>query len=544
MRILGIDPGSYSIKILEIETAFRSFQVLNHYEIPLGPDPDTEEVKLTQIQAEAVSEFIYQKQLDGAKLIWSLDQKDSTFRTIDFPYNKRMKILKSLPFQLMDSIPYDVDDCALDFQVFPFDKQSRVTCGIIPKDKLTEIIESLSNSSIDPQIITVPMSLYRILLDKLQEENFRDSQTGLLDIGHRSSKLYLYNRGIAEVVAVSGTAGSNITFELSKKYDISLPAAETLKREKSFILTKLDDTQEYSKEQIEFSDNIKLSLKNLCSDMKHALVSYRGKTGQSINRIYICGGTSQIPGLSDFLKSQFKTPVTKLDLSPLRLKKIQGSNHYNAVTPLAVAAALTQSPKLDFPTLNFRKGDFSKKGTRGGFNLEDLAHPLARAFILIFLVYLSAGLLSIVRSDRKAKLEGKLKKVLRTSPQLLTETKLKPSQRRKFIASPDIIIEKVEKKLKAEKRKSNFTQGGTNNIAKVLNNLSGAVSRNVKVDLTQLETNGNHIKLTASFPNRKQGENFIKSLSSRENFKIIEKKLNGPKSGKANWAANLVMEVE
>ena len=38
-RILGIDVGSYSIKVAEIERSFRSFDLIGFYEQPIGAAP-------------------------------------------------------------------------------------------------------------------------------------------------------------------------------------------------------------------------------------------------------------------------------------------------------------------------------------------------------------------------------------------------------------------------------------------------------------------------------------------------------------------------
>ena len=114
MICIGIDIGSSSIKIAEIESKNKE-QSINRLEIfPLSTDPN----KDTEIEIlDIIRNIATQYDQTTTRFILGVDTKQVSIRRRLFPFKERHKILKSLAFELEDGISSSQSDSISDAKI-------------------------------------------------------------------------------------------------------------------------------------------------------------------------------------------------------------------------------------------------------------------------------------------------------------------------------------------------------------------------------------------------------------------------------------------
>jgi len=520
MKILGIDPGTYSVKILEIETSFRGYQIVDSYEFPLGADPNLEEQALVEIQSAIVARFIREHRIDTSKNVWCLPQSLGTLRTFQFPFKDKKKIHSNIPFQLEDAIPYDLDEVLNDTLIFPSQEGADVSCAIAPITHLQDELTRIQSGGCDPQILTFPVSTYRSLMQRVLSDSLNEKRIVLADLGHQKSQFFFYDQGIPKNIQVSPYGGYEITFELSKFYQISLPDAERIKHQNAFIISQQSDHSSCTKEQIEFSNSIKVSLKNLIRDLKHFMVSNRARSTGPIDALYVCGGTSLIKGLVSYLTDELKIPTLALHPLSHLSSKVHVNENQEAVIACSLGTALTQIPKEPIGTFNFRKGPLARR-SKTEFNLTDAALPLSKALLLLFVIQLTFGILGLARSYRLDRLKKTLNSSLRTHELALSDTPLKAIERRQLLEKPALIETKVQKRMLKKKKQISILRDKDHLPSKQLIELSEAIPKTIEMDLVNYNSDGSSINLTARLYDQTQTR-ILKDLLSQDNHFTLE----------------------
>src|ERR1700722_18507284 len=137
-RTVGIDIGSFSIKVAELEGQLKSTTVRDFYEFPLNHEPG-QDLRLDKL--EALKKIAATYDPTKYKIVVGLGSEFSTSRVLNFPFLERRKILQSLPFELEDMIPFSQDDAIFDFRtVHQKEASSKVLAVAVPKKHIQELL--------------------------------------------------------------------------------------------------------------------------------------------------------------------------------------------------------------------------------------------------------------------------------------------------------------------------------------------------------------------------------------------------------------------
>src|ERR1044071_6727035 len=112
-RIVGIDLGNHSVKVVRLEPKTRgAFEVLGFTEQLL-----IEEGTLEERHSAALAELKAKGALDGDVYVTGLPGDAAAVRTLSFPFSDQKKLAEALPFALESEIPVDLDEIVLSWAV-------------------------------------------------------------------------------------------------------------------------------------------------------------------------------------------------------------------------------------------------------------------------------------------------------------------------------------------------------------------------------------------------------------------------------------------
>ena len=515
MKSVGIDIGSYSIKIAELESKKTgNYKVNESLEIPIKEESDSE---LTFLE-KYIKRIAHHYQGQPIRYVIPVNQKHVSVQYCSFPIKERHKILKSLPFQLADDVPFNSNNVVYEAKFLASVGGSTELLALIAtKNHVADVIELARECGIEPDIVTSPaIALSNMISDwsgaiptlhkpLILDSNYQTVDEPipakvLIDIGHTTTNILIY---INSSVVQSNTiffGGSDIIKEISKSYELSPKEATSHLVEKGFVLAT---EQNASKNQIFFSDTIKRSVKTgLVKPLSQIFLSSSNQKQIKLEAIYLLGGVSRLTNLTDFLTKE-------LNIETYLMNDAQSSS-YKFTSAISLAIEGFRTPKN--PPVNFIKGDLSPK-SEFFYNLwkayGNMIKVGAACMVLLFIH-------GIIRGNFADKLSqtgyDKLQKLAK-SPEINIK---KPSSAKinKFIKSKTEEIDSVEELSELVKSKSAMD---------VLEEISASIpgKKNITLDVKKINIKSNRVTIEGIVDNQNQKQSLLTALQNISKDKKI-----------------------
>ncbi|NJL25447.1 MAG: pilus assembly protein PilM, partial [Calothrix sp. SM1_5_4] len=206
MISVGVDIGTYSIKVADVEATSRSYIVRRIQEFPLSLDL-TKDRKIEII--DTLRTLFSQYDPDQTQFIFGLPQKYVSARLLNFPFRERFKIQKAIISQLEDELPFSQEDAIFDLRTVRFiGKAADVIAMAAPKERVAEAIDLAHDCGVRPSLIsTEGLGLGNLFepWDEPPRETLAIEQELptarpaelVINIGHSSTEVLVYAEGHA-----------------------------------------------------------------------------------------------------------------------------------------------------------------------------------------------------------------------------------------------------------------------------------------------------------------------------------------------------------
>jgi len=403
MRAVGIDIGSGNIKVVEVLQTNKGLLISKFYEHALGQS-------LVNDPALEVVEFLHgiskQYNPEQWRIVVGLRQEMVAVRNKIFPFNDRLKILKSLPFELEEEIPFSPDNAVFDVKIIKtMGTSAEVLACAVPKARIRDIMAGLQEAGLDISILSCEAAA----LANCQEawDDAAPNQAGtqfafdgvarparavqiIIEMGHSHCLVTAFDDDHLVGLRSILWGGKNLIEALAKKYEIPAPEAAKVLETKAFILLSQENA---SYDQIVFSETITKSLKDFTRDLQMTLMEFQSEFNGRASSISLVGGVSRIQNLNAFLTQQLEIPVNPTSLIRNRFATaFELSPHVEAVANIALGLAIEGLKKPRNPALNFLRQEFQKQNlklVRLWEKWGTLAKYAAAVFVL-FVVYAMA----------------------------------------------------------------------------------------------------------------------------------------------------------
>lgn len=365
MKSIGIDIGSLSIKVVQLDTqANRGYRFGGAKIYPLKPDLADQEIQCLQVLKRITTDF----NLEDARVTVALPQKMISLRKVFFPFKERQKILKSLAFEIEDDIPYSLEKAICEGKTLALhDNATEVMALTTPTINVSNHLEFLGKAGLDPDILSCA---YGALANAYDEHWYRtpdgdsesDSSTRLgVYIGHRSTFAGLL-QGQRMIWGREISWGGEIVAKALAK-TLGIPYAETLKlmAEKSELIVGPSATGT-TPDQVKISDSIKEATGDLVRALRFTHISAQTDFEVSVSSVEVFGGVAEIKNLGPFLTQSLELPVNVSNpLDAWSSGPVDALRPHKQSCVLALGLAIEGLKKPLNPPINFRKGDFVKK---------------------------------------------------------------------------------------------------------------------------------------------------------------------------------------
>lgn len=291
---IGLDIGSYNLKIVEIE--------------PKGASTMISALTMKDIRnAKDISDTIKQTfdeaRINEKKVNIAVSGESVVARHLSLPKMSEDELRKAIVFELEDHIPFKPEEVYLDFRIAQDDPNAenrmRVFMVAVKKDLLDRRVEIVHNAGLEPQVVTMDaIAMMNTLYFNYPSKD--KTNVTLLNVGEKITNLLICRERIPYFVRDTRFGGEAISTLLETKLELDKAAAEELKY-------NLKDAPE------DTSKMIKTTLATLLNEIFVSIDFFENLTEQKINEIYISGGSSQLWGLREFLGGYLGLEIIVLD---------------------------------------------------------------------------------------------------------------------------------------------------------------------------------------------------------------------------------------
>lgn len=376
MKSIGIDIGTSSIKVVEVTANNKGqLRVTQFIEHQLNSNPAFDsEIEIIEFLTNLAKGY----DPAGTKFVLGMRQDKVSVRHKVFPFSDRLKIHKSLPFELEDDLPFSSETAIFDAKVVrTIGASAEVLACATPKNRITELIERFGEIGFQISIISSEglalANCYENWFEappasppeKMQIEGVQSPERNvqvLISIGHSRTLINAIENGRLVGVRSILWGGKMVAEAIARRYEI--PFVEALKemQTKAFILPNREGA---SYDQIVFSDTIAAQFKDLSRDLKISILELKSELNAQVESVQLTGGCSQVLNLQAYLTQMLEAPVNRVQLlDHFSVANFDKSPRTDAMIGVALGLAIEGLKKPRNPAIQFMRGEFARQSTR------------------------------------------------------------------------------------------------------------------------------------------------------------------------------------
>ncbi len=304
MNAVGLDISDESIHFVELSTSKGGYTIKRFGErkisekiIEAGEIKDVKE--LTKILTSLKKEF------GQTAVNVSLPEQHAYLLKLRIPKVKKKEIRDSIELQIEDNVPISAAEAVFDYDILNIDKKEsmiEVILSVLPRKISEKYIDTIKNAGLSPLSFEIEaQAISRSVIPEGDEGTFM-----IIDFGRTRTGISIISNGITMFTSTVEIGGISLTKAIKKLLAISTEEAEKIKKEKGVM------GQDKNSELFLTMMSIVGILKDEAN--KHYVYwhthkdSY-GNKRPSIEKILLCGGDSNLSGLTDYLSTGLHIPV-------------------------------------------------------------------------------------------------------------------------------------------------------------------------------------------------------------------------------------------
>jgi type IV pilus assembly protein PilM len=305
--IVGLDIGSSAIKLVEAEKKRSGWVVRSYTSITLPEDSvvDGEIVNHAAV-VEAIRSLVKEASVKSKLACTSVAGSSVIIKHIAIPKTAPKELEDQVYWEAEQYIPFDMQEISLDFDVVQEDMgdgKMDILLVAAKKDFIEKRLAAVREAGLEPQVLEVDV----LALANVFWENYEmtpDNAVVLVDVGASLTKINIVSDKTTIFTRDVAVGGKNLTQEVQNKLGISFQEAEVLKID---ACTTGQIPEEVLPLVTQISENIAL-------EIRRSLDFYAASPVQlPVTAVFLCGGASRIPGLSNMLAEILGLPIEYLN---------------------------------------------------------------------------------------------------------------------------------------------------------------------------------------------------------------------------------------
>jgi type IV pilus assembly protein PilM len=332
---IGVDAGSSMIKVVGLAKGKAGAALTCWSALPFKTPPNAPPEQSRQVQIKAIDAAIKKGQCKTRDVVVGVPGNSAFIRNIKLPPIPSGKIDQIVRYEIQQTIPFPIENIALDYQVLEPDESSEVEVVMVAmKGEVAEnFIHEIEHAKVSVDVVdSIPLALYNCY--HYNGYSNKEDCTVIIEIGASMSNILVELGGEFRYSRSVSIGGNDLTKAVAKEFNVSLDQAEKLKMQHGLIFPESQEANA-PPELVRLSKALSGTLDRLMGEIKLTIGYFRSLTGATaISRGVVAGGGALIKNIRPFLAERLGVQVEILN--PLRKVEV----------PQNLAAARKVAPAL------------------------------------------------------------------------------------------------------------------------------------------------------------------------------------------------------
>jgi type IV pilus assembly protein PilM len=316
-KVVTVDLGTSTIKFGEFGISRDGALTLLRCGVAeLGLDPNKEEDR-PKFVTPTLAKLFKDQNVRGREVLLSISGQSVFMRFVKLPPVDATQVEQVVAFEAQQNVPFPIDEVTWDYQMMPNRasmNEAEAVIVAIKKEVLEAEVEAVESAGV--KIRRVDVAPFALLNAFRYSEPQTDECSLIIDMGARSTNLIFVEKSSFWIRNIP-IAGNQISQSICNEMQEPFIAAETLKKGKGFVSLGGVYADPDDPDAARISKLIRASMTRLHVDINRSIAYYRTTlAGAPPKRVFLTGGSSQLPYLDLFIADKLSLPVVYFN--PLR----------------------------------------------------------------------------------------------------------------------------------------------------------------------------------------------------------------------------------
>src|SRR5476651_73613 len=316
-KVITVDLGTSSLKVAEFGMGKNGALTLLRFGVAeLGLDPNKEEDRAKFI-TPTLEKLFKDQGIKGKEVLLSISGQSVFMRFVKLPPVDPAQVEQVVKFEAQQNVPFPIDEVTWDYQMMPTrtsGNEAEAVIVAIKKEVIEAEVEAVERVGV--KVKHVDVAPFALLNAFRYSEPQTDDCALIIDMGARSTNLVFVEKNSFWIRNIP-IAGNHISQSICNEMQEPFMAAETLKKGKGFVSLGGVYADPDDADAARISKLIRSTMTRLHVDINRSIAYYRTTlSGSPPKRVFLTGGTSQLPYLDLFIGDKLNLPIAYFN--PLR----------------------------------------------------------------------------------------------------------------------------------------------------------------------------------------------------------------------------------
>lgn len=319
-KMVGIELGSSGLKMVVGEFQKENLSIKKVISNPLPDNVYVDgEINDIEMVADLLKKTIRKNKIRVKDCLCCMSSSQIITREVNVPSQNKEHIEDVAKYEVEQYLPVEMDNYtvqAIVMKEYEIDDKpmAEMLVTAFPKKLIDQMYRIVLRAGLKPTILDTQSNAFSKMIENQSKINgnyyHREGNCAFIDLGSESIKIQIFRKGRFGFSQNIPYGGRDLDTNISKFMDIPLEDAIRKKMQVRNMNYTVDETSEEAK----LINIMKSTMSSWFEEINKIFRYYRTRNigSQGIEYIYIYGGLSNIPGLCDYVESQFKVPVERV----------------------------------------------------------------------------------------------------------------------------------------------------------------------------------------------------------------------------------------
>lgn len=307
-NLVGVDIGSSAIKICQLKETRKGYGLVRIGYEPLPAQTIVDgHVMNSQAVVEALGRVFSMAKVKQKEIALSISGQAVIIRKISVPMMTAAELDEQIQWEAEQHIPFDIKDVHVDYEVLrrrPEAGQMDLLLVAAKRDEINDYTQIAKTAKLKPLVVDIDAFTVQNLFE-VNRGIPPDQTFAIINVGASLASINIVSRGASAFTRDIANGGNYITEQIQRQLNVSFEQAEEFKTASAHAAQGAVPAQ--------VMQVIEAVCDSIAGEIQRSLDFFLATSGEpEMHRIYLTGGSSNLPALPNAVGRRSRVPVEVL----------------------------------------------------------------------------------------------------------------------------------------------------------------------------------------------------------------------------------------